>query len=99
MFRSLKLNIKKDIKLNINHFETNNYELKLLRKIIEWPKILEVASNKLEPHRITFYLYDLVTIFHSYWSEGNKNDDYKFIINVMILSFNFLFYLGSIENH
>ena len=26
LFRSLKLNIKKDIKLNINHFETNNYE-------------------------------------------------------------------------
>ena len=87
LFRSLKLNIKKDIKLNINHFETNNYELKLLRKIIEWPKILEVASNKLEPHRITFYLYDLVTIFHSYWSEGNKNDDYKFIINGKINKF------------
>ena len=42
---------------------------------------MDLASNKLEPHRVTFYLYDLVTIFHSYWSEGNKNDKLRFIID------------------
>ena len=81
LFRSLKINLNKEINLDTNKFEPNIFEYKLLRKIIEWPKIVEVASNKLEPHRVTFYLYDLVTIFHSYWSEGNKKDEFKFILN------------------
>jgi len=81
LFRSLKINLNKEIKLDLNKFEPNLFEYKLLRKIIEWPKVIEAASNKLEPHRVTFYLYDLATIFHSYWSEGNKKDEFKFIMN------------------
>ena len=52
---------------------------KILRKIFDWPKILDTASNKFEPHRIPYYLYDLATLFHSYWSKGNENEKYKFI--------------------
>ncbi len=81
LFRSINFNLYKNIVLKENDFNPNSYEVKLLRKVIEWPKIIEIASAKLEPHRITFYLYELSTIFHSYWSEGNRNDDYKFIIN------------------
>ncbi len=81
LFRSLKIKLNKDIKLDSKYFQLNSFEYKLLRKIIEWPKIIEVASNKLEPHRITFYLNELATIFHSYWSEGNKKDEFKFILN------------------
>ena len=47
---------------------------KLLRKIFEWPKIIESASYKLEPHKIPFYLYELSTLFHSYWSKGNEDE-------------------------
>tara|TARA_Y100000590_G_scaffold47248_1_gene50073 strand:+ start:7880 stop:9604 length:1725 start_codon:yes stop_codon:yes gene_type:complete len=81
LFRSLKMNLNKEIKLDLNKFEPNNFEYKLLRKIIEWPKVIDISSAKLEPHRVTFYLYDLATIFHSYWSEGNKKDEFKFIVN------------------
>ena len=70
-----------NIKLDLNQFEPNVFEYRLLRKIIEWPKIVDIASKKLEPHRVTFYLYELATIFHSYWSEGNKKDEFKFILN------------------
>ena len=59
----------------------NTFEEKLLRKIIEWPKIVDISSEKLEPHRITFYLYQLSTIFHSYWSKGNEDKNLKFINN------------------
>ena len=79
LFRSLKINLNKEIKIDGKNFKPNTYEYKLLRKIIEWPRIMDIATNKLEPHRIPFYLYELSTIFHSYWSEGNKNDDFKFI--------------------
>jgi len=70
--------IKKTDKLN---FAPNDYEYKLLRKIIEWPKVIDLSSKKLEPHRIPFYLYELVTIFHSYWSKGNEDPKFKFILN------------------
>ena len=43
--------------------------------------IEEISQKKLEPHRITYYLYDLATLFHSYWNLGIKNEDYRFIIN------------------
>ena len=81
LFRSLKINLNKEIKLDLNKFEPNIFEYRLLRKIIEWPKVVDTASNRLEPHRVTFYLYDLATIFHSYWSEGNKKNEFKFIVN------------------
>ncbi len=81
IFRSLKTKKNKKNKFNNNDNQINSFELKLLRKIIEWPKIINVASNKLEPHRIPFYLYELSTIFHSYWSEGNKDPSFKFIKN------------------
>tara|TARA_B100002052_G_scaffold290349_1_gene308841 strand:+ start:3772 stop:5496 length:1725 start_codon:yes stop_codon:yes gene_type:complete len=80
LFTLAKINLNKQIKINIKSFYPNKYELTLLRKILEWPRVVELASSKLEPHRIQFYLYDLVTIFHSYWSKGNENQEYKFII-------------------
>ncbi len=80
LFKTLNFNLNKKIKLKqVNNL--NIYELKLLRKIIEWPNIVEKASIKLEPHIIPFYLYELATIFHSYWSKGNQDLKYKFIIN------------------
>ena len=81
LFRSLNLNLNNNINFKNKDYLPNPYEIKLLRKIIEWPKIIELASNKLEPHRIPFYLYELSTIFHSYWSRGNENPKYKFIVN------------------
>ncbi len=81
LFRSLNTNPIKINKLIKIKFNPNNYEYKLLRKIIEWPKIVDLSAKKLEPHRIPFYLNELVTIFHSYWSKGNDDEKYKFILN------------------
>ena len=50
-----------------------------MKKISEWPKCIEISTAKLEPHRITFYLYELATLFHSYWNLGNENKEYRFI--------------------
>ena len=52
---------------------------KNFKKIFEWPKIIESASYKYEPHKIPYYLYELSTLFHSYWSKGNEDHNYKFI--------------------
>ena len=86
LFRLLKLNKNKEIKIDLKNIKINEYEYKLLRKIIEWPRIVEIASQKLDPHRIPFYLYELSTLFHSYWSKGNEDDNFKFIKNNNIKS-------------
>ena len=79
IFRVLKLDISKNIKLNKKEFDPNAHEIEILKKISEWPKCIEISLIKLEPHRITFYLYDLATLFHSYWNLGSKNKDFRFI--------------------
>ena len=80
IFRTLRIDIEKDIKLNKENFNLNNYEIEILKKIAEWPRCIEISSLKLEPHRIPFYLYDLVTLFHSYWNLGNENKEFRFVI-------------------
>ena len=38
-------------------------------------------AKKFDLHKIPFYLYELSTLFHSYWSKGNEDKKYKFIEN------------------
>ena len=60
----------------------NEIEKKILRKTFEWPKIVENSSNKLEPHRITFYLYELYQLYLIFFlSKGNEEEKYRIIIN------------------
>ncbi len=79
--RSLKIKLNNQISINSKIYQPNEYEEKILRKIFEWPKIIDSTANKLEPHKITFYLYELSTLFHSYWSKGNEDIKYRFIQN------------------
>ncbi len=81
IFRILNKSLDYKISLKEHLFSPNEYELKILRKIFEWPKLIESASSKLEPHKIAFYLYELSTLFHSYWSKGNEEKKYRFINN------------------
>ena len=84
LFKVAKINKNSKIILNKNNFMPNIFEYKLLRKISEWPKVVESSSKKFEPHKIPVYLYELVTIFHSYWSKGNEETKFKFVINGQI---------------
>ena len=79
IFRMLKMDIDNKIKVSKKEFSLNQYELEILKKISEWPKCVEISSTKLEPHRISFYLYDLVTLFHSYWNLGKDNKEFRFV--------------------
>ncbi len=79
ILRTLKKSLNDEILVDPLSFNLNQYEEKILRKIFEWPKIIESASSKLEPHKIPFYLYELSTLFHAYWSKGNEDSKFKFI--------------------
>ena len=90
LFRTLNIETKKVFQINESDFKLNIHELGLFRKILDWPKVIETASIKFEPHRVPFYLYELATLFHSYWSKGNEDPAYKFIIDGKIKSNNTL---------
>jgi len=81
IFRLNKLSLEKKIKNNKENFNLNLHEIEILKKISEWPKCVEISLSKLEPHRIPFYLYELVTLFHSYWNLGKTNEEFRFVQN------------------
>ena len=60
-------------------FEYSNDEIKILKKISEWPKCIDIASSKLEPHRIPVFLHELSSEFHSYWNLGKQKPEKRFI--------------------
>jgi arginyl-tRNA synthetase len=81
ILRSLDTNLTDKILNNKDDFNLNKFEEKIIRKIFEWPKIIESTSRKFDLHKIPFYLYELSTLFHAYWSKGNEDKNYKFIDN------------------
>jgi arginyl-tRNA synthetase len=54
-------------------------EIQLIRKLAEYPRILEGAAQSHEPHRLAFYLYDLASSFHGHWNRGTENPDLRFV--------------------
>ena len=79
VFRHVNLDINKDLKFDEFNFEYTGEEIKILKKIAEWPKCIEAAGNRLEPHRIPVYLYELASEFHSYWNMGKDDSSKRFI--------------------
>ena len=55
-------------------------ERALMRKIALYPRLLEGAATAHEPHRIAFYLYELASEFHAFWTRGKDLPHLRFII-------------------
>ncbi len=55
-------------------------EIALLRRIGEYPKLLEAAALNYEPHRLAFYLYELASDFHGLWNKGKESPQLRFIL-------------------
>jgi len=55
-------------------------ELALVKLAAQFPRVCEGAAMAREPHRIAFYLYDLASEFHSYWTGGNNRPERRFIV-------------------
>ena len=98
VFRLVGKNINNEIEISNYNFNYSSDEIKILRKISVWPKCIEVASNKLEPHRIPVYLYELASDFHSYWNMGKDNEDKRFINKDRKISDDKLVFLKAISN-
>jgi arginyl-tRNA synthetase len=55
-------------------------ELALMRRLSLYPRLLAAAALAHELHRISFYLYDLASEFHSHWNKGKDEPHLRFII-------------------
>jgi arginyl-tRNA synthetase len=54
-------------------------ELQLIKRVAEWPRLVEVAARTNEPHRIAFYLYDLASDLHAHWTRGKDAPELRFL--------------------
>lgn len=69
------------IRENILKYETltSSYVNDLLVKLYEFKHIVEIAARKKAPHMITNYVYDVATLFHTFYAhEKVLTDDIKY---------------------
>ena len=96
VFRNLNKNIDENLNINNTKLKFSHEEIKVFRKISEWPKCVELSIKKLEPHRITTYLYELSSEFHHYWNLG-KSDKSKRFIDEDKISMEKIIFLKSVQ--
>ncbi|SUZ32820.1 Arginine--tRNA ligase [Roseibaca ekhonensis] len=58
---------------------THDAELALIRKLAEWPRIVELSARVYEPHRVAGYLSELAAEFHALWNRGNDTPGLRFV--------------------
>tara|TARA_Y100000590_G_scaffold452464_1_gene595686 strand:+ start:682 stop:2415 length:1734 start_codon:yes stop_codon:yes gene_type:complete len=97
VFRHVNININQKVNVQNFNFKYSKEEIKILKKLSEWPKCIEISTSKLEPHRIPTYLYELASDFHSYWNMGKDSEKFRFINKEKKLSDEKLIFLKSIS--
>jgi arginyl-tRNA synthetase len=52
-------------------------EMTLIKLMARYPEVIEGAARSLEPHRLTFYLNELASVFHGYYNKNKVISDNK----------------------
>ncbi|HRJ12060.1 MAG TPA: arginine--tRNA ligase [Alphaproteobacteria bacterium] len=55
-------------------------EIAMIRKLAEWPRMVAIAAQHREPHRIAFYLQEVAAELHSLWTAGKDDTTLRFIL-------------------
>ena len=98
VFRHVNIDINEGLNIDKYNFNYSGDQIKILKKIAEWPKCIEISSSRLEPHRIPVYLYELASEFHSYWNMGKDNSTKRFINDQKLITNDNLVFLKVISN-
>ena len=61
-------------------------EMALIRMMAEFPYLIEDISRNLEPHRLTYYLTELASMFHKYFNLGTRTPAYRVVTDDRSLS-------------
>lgn len=57
------------------------WELDVARVIAAWPDVVEEAARLLEPHRITYYLYELADRVSDFYEAGNRDGENRVVVD------------------
>ena len=61
-------------------------EMELIRNVAEFPHVLKEIVYHLEPHKLTYYLHSLASIFHRYFNLGTSKPENRVISDDIRLS-------------
>ena len=98
VFRNIGKNINSEINIDQSELDYSKEEIEILKKLSEWPKCIDMAITKLEPHRIATYLFELASLFHSFWNLGKENPERRFINKYNKVSKDKLILIKAISN-
>jgi len=79
MWPDMDLSAAALMKADMKRLNTED-ELKLVRLMAGWPRHIESAAEAHESHRVTIYLHDLASEFHSFWNRGRDDTTLRFLI-------------------
>ena len=79
------LSLPPDINTVIHRLELPE-EIDLIRKLADFPALLQDIVKSFEPHKLTFYLQEIAAGFHHYFYMGSKNSEYRIVCNDRELS-------------
>ncbi len=54
-------------------------EITLMKRLAQYPRLIEGAALAHEPHRVAFYLYELASDLHVQWNRGKDLPQLRFI--------------------
>jgi arginyl-tRNA synthetase len=54
-------------------------EMGLIRRLAEFPRVVESAAEAHEPHRVAFFLHELASDLHAHWNRGKELPQLRFI--------------------
>lgn len=72
-------------------------EMALIRLMAEFPSLLENICKAFEPHRLTYYLTELASLFHRYFNLGSKNPENRIVCEDISMSHARLFLAQGIR--
>jgi arginyl-tRNA synthetase len=54
-------------------------EMRLIKLIAQYPRVIEAAAAAHEPHRVAFFVHDLASDLHSHWTRGKDQPQLRFV--------------------
>ena len=80
-FRKLNKNIEDDIKSTNLNLLNDKSEIDIIKKFLEWPKVLSLSVKNLEHIEFHIIYYELSSLFYFFWNLGKSNDKLRILEN------------------
>ncbi|OGL26373.1 arginine--tRNA ligase [Candidatus Saccharibacteria bacterium RIFCSPHIGHO2_12_FULL_49_19] len=91
--RSIMNKSKRPEDIRVYNYQLNDSERSLVRKISEFPEVVEKTTSELRPHYICTYLYELTQSFNRFYEKNRVIGSEREIDRLTLLSA----YIGTLE--